>query len=162
MNSKLSQIIKSFVKNIGACALVAIMLTVSISVAGRHLGIPVPGSIEIAELLIVVVASASFIYATLKNKHASANFFVEHVSIQTRRYLVRLQSVFSTILGIALCIGNFWLIIDVWYLHEVSFLLEIPIVPFRIIWLCATFIVTVRLFLHLISPNTEVSGDIEF
>ncbi len=162
MKNKIIQLIENGVKIIGAFGLIAIMLAVSISVAGRHLGIPVPGSVEIAELLIILVAASSYIYTSINNKHASASFFVDHVSIEVRKYLARLQTLFAIILGAGLSVGNFWLIVDVWSLDEASFLLGIPIVPFRIVWFGSTFLVTVYLLLNLFSSKIDVSGDIEF
>lgn len=148
---KIIKWIEIIARNLGAIGLLAVMLLVSLSVVGRHLSIPVPGSIEIAEMLIAVIASASFIFATFQNKHAIARLLIDHVSARTHDILEKLATFFSIVLCFTLSYGSMWLIIDVWNLFEETPLLLIPIVPFRIFWFAATFIAGLFLLRMLIN-----------
>jgi TRAP-type C4-dicarboxylate transport system permease small subunit len=166
MMEKIIRLVEAVARNIGAFSLLAVMLLVSLSVAGRHLSIPLPGSIEIAEVLIALIASASFIFATFQDKHAIARLLIDHVSMKTQALLEKLATFFSIVICLSISYGSMWLIIDVWDLFEETPLLLIPIVPFRIIWFAATFLGSLyllRVLLHLLTGKkiTRPSASLE-
>ncbi|MGQ9427367.1 TRAP transporter small permease [Gilvimarinus sp. F26214L] len=128
----------AMVRGIGALALFAALLVISVSVLGRHLNLPLPGSVEVVELLFVLVAASAMLYATVERSHAAARLILDRLPPGPRAVVEKLGILFGIVLWVAITVGNLWLLYDVWTLHEASPLLGIPIVPFRMIFTGAT------------------------
>lgn len=131
---------------IGAVGLLGAMATDVVSVAGRHLGVPLVGSIEVVQALVVLSASGALVGSTLAGAHAAVHVLTEHLPDGPRGALARFGSLLGAALFAALAGGGGWLIADVWALDERGELLGVPIVPLRFIWL-ASCTLTAVLFL---------------
>ncbi|MGH1470322.1 MAG: TRAP transporter small permease [Cellvibrionaceae bacterium] len=142
------------IESLGAIALVGMIILITISVIGRHLNIPVPGSVEIVEILIVIVASTGILFATIQRSHASAKLFVEHLPARIAHFIERIGLLVGLLIMLTITAGSIWLLIDVWNLHETSHLLEIPIVPFRIFFTACAFGTSLVLFYQMIATRT--------
>jgi TRAP-type C4-dicarboxylate transport system permease small subunit len=139
----------------GCCALLATTVIMVLSVIGRHTQIPLPGSVEIIEVLIVIVASTSLLVATVQNTHASAKLFIDRLSPTLRHVVEKCGYLFGACFSLALLVGNVWLILDYWPVTEASHLLSIPIIPFRVLLSTILFIITLLLLRRLFSSETD-------
>jgi len=141
------------IRFLGACALLGTMLLIAISVLGRHLNIPVPGSVEIVEMLILVVAATGILFATTEKSHASAKIFIDRLSPKAKQITEKFGIVLGICICAVICLSNCWLLIDVWHAHEASHLLGLPIVPFRLFFIFTMATTTIVLFWQLLKKN---------
>lgn len=131
---------------IGAAGLLIAMAVDATAVVGRHVRVPLLGSIEIVQACIVMAASAAMVGATVARGHAAVHILLERVRPGTRRLLER----FSDLLGAAtaglLLAGSLWIVADLWGGHEHTELLKMPLLPLRLFW-CASAALMAVLFL---------------
>jgi len=137
----------------GSLALAGAMGTDFLSVAGRHLGHPLPGAIEVVQACIVVAVSSALIGATLAGAHAAVHVFTERMPETPRAMLARLANLLGALLFAALSVGGGWLLSDTWATDERSDLLGLPIAPLRIVWLGATAFVAVIFAIRIVWPQ---------
>jgi TRAP-type C4-dicarboxylate transport system permease small subunit len=122
---------------VGSCALLGAMAVDAAAVVGRHLGIPLLGSLEIVQALILIAASSAVVSATLANKHAAVHLLINRVSAPAKLWMKRINSILGVIFLLMLAAGTAWIARDLWGEHEQSELLHIPFAPLRIACLVA-------------------------
>lgn len=127
---------------VGSVGLVGAMATDTIAVLGRHTGFSLLGSIEIVQVAIVLLASASIVLATLLRQHAAVHILTERLRPEMTRRLARGSSLMSGLFFAVLTIGALWLIGDLWDGHERSELLHVPFRVLRIVFALALATVT--------------------
>ncbi len=154
-----TQGLTKFAMTCGSLALVGTMIIVVLSVIGRHIRIPLPGSVEIVELLIVIVATTSILYATLVGSHASARLFIDRLTPRLKAVIQNLGFLLGALFLLALVGGNIWLVIDYWSVHEASHLLEIPIIPFRLLFISAISLAAFVLLKRIFSKSVNNKQD---
>ncbi len=69
---------------IGGFSLIAAMGLDFLSVAGRRLGFPIIGSVELVQYCITGIVSAAIVVATLADNHAAAHVVTERLSAAAR------------------------------------------------------------------------------
>lgn len=143
----------------GSVALIAQMLTVSISTLARHLNIALPGSIEIVQVIIAIIASTALLTATAFGVHAAVHLIIDRVGHHFATAINRLTCLLSGIFWSLLIIGGGWIILDVWRGHEETILLGIPLVPVRIIWLVTCLLIAYQLFNNALSKQRSGNGN---
>lgn len=124
----------------------------AIAVAGRHLGIPLLGAIEIIQTAILVTASAAMLSATLNDAHASVRLLVERLSPTAQLWLHRVAMLIASAFFVCLAVSAAWLTIDAWNDFEHSELLHIPYRPLRLIVVVMTSAVAVALAIKAFKP----------
>ena len=117
---------------LGASGLLLATLIEAIAVAGRQLGAPLLGALEIIQTSILVTASASMLSATLADSHASVRLLVERLSPSAQFWLQRLALLVCAAFFACLAVAVAWLTIDAWNEFEHSELLHIPYRPLRV------------------------------
>jgi len=122
---------------LGALGMLGAMACEALAVLGRHVGLPLLGSLEIVEACIVLMACASLVGTTLERGHASVHILTEHLSERTRRGLALFTNLLCALFFACLLIGSLWIEADLWHGAEQSELLGIPIAPLRLLW-CTT------------------------
>ncbi|HKU42922.1 MAG TPA: TRAP transporter small permease subunit [Polyangiales bacterium] len=122
---------------VGSAGLLGAMLIDSAAVLGRHLGVPLLGSIELVQACIVWMASASLVGTTLERGHASVHILTERLAAPRRAALRRAADLASALFFAFIAVGSGWLLLDLWHGAEQSELLGIPIAPLRVLW-CAS------------------------
>ena len=118
---------------LGGIALLFAMAVDTLAVLGRHIGIPLPGSIELVQAAILVASSAAVLSATQANKHARVRLVVNRMHGRPLVMLERIQALFSILFFCALAVGSIWIFIDLWGGFEESEVLHIPFAPLRIV-----------------------------
>lgn len=118
---------------LGGIALLFAMTVDTLAVIGRHVGIPLPGSIELVQAAILVASSAAILAATLGDKHARVHLVMDHLKGGPLAALKRIQAVFSILFFLALAAGSIWIFVDMWGGYEESEVLHIPFAPLRIL-----------------------------
>ncbi len=138
---------------LGCTALVTTTALIVLSVLGRHTQIPLPGSVEMVEVLIVVIGSTSLLVATYDNTHASAKLFINRMSPTVRIVVEKIGISMAAIFTASLLVGTVWIIADYWATHEVTPLLGIPVIPFRLLFALSLVLITLLSLIRLISKS---------
>jgi TRAP-type C4-dicarboxylate transport system permease small subunit len=118
---------------IGAGGLLIAMTVEAIAVAGRQIGVPLLGALEIIQTAILLAASAAMLSATLADAHATVRLLVERLSPAAQNWLHRGALLVASLLFGCLAVAAGWLTIDAWSEFEHSELLRIPYRPLRLI-----------------------------
>ena len=130
---------------LGAAGLLVAMSIEAIAVAGRQIGVPLLGALEIIQTAILVTASAAMLSATLADAHASVRLLVERLSPSTQDWLHRIALLVSAGFFACLAASAAWLTLDAWNEFEHSELLRIPYRPLRVIVVVMTSAIAVVL-----------------
>jgi TRAP-type transport system small permease protein len=122
---------------VGAAALLLAMAVDAVAVLGRHIGLPLLGSLELVQASIVVAASTAIVFATLANRHAAARFLLDRSGPRMRILLQQFARVLMLLFFLVLATGQTWITHDLWNGHEDSELLHIPFAPLRLVSILA-------------------------
>ena len=109
------------------------MAVEAVAVLGRHIGLPLPGSIELMQAAILVASSAAMLSATRADKHARVRLVVDRLKGNPLVLLRRVQALFSALFFCALAAGSIWIFMDLRGGFEESEVLHIPLAPLRIV-----------------------------
>ena len=117
----------------GVFLLGMMMLTVT-NVVLRPMGAVFAGTYELIEALIIIVVAGAFGYTELEKGHVTVHILVS-------RFPKRLQGAFEAfiyIIGVGLWIVIVWASVSIMmerWLNENTEVLEVPILPFRFVWI---------------------------
>jgi TRAP-type C4-dicarboxylate transport system permease small subunit len=145
--ARLTQLLTRASFVLGAGGLLGAMIIDATAVVGRHLGVPLLGSIELVESCVVLMASASLVGTTLGDGHASVRIFTQQLSAAGRIRMDRASDLLSAGFFGALAIGSCVVARDLWGGDETTELLGLPLAPLRALW-CASAAFIVVLFLR--------------
>lgn len=120
---------------IGGAGLLGAVAVDVVAVAGRHLGIAMPGSIELVQVFVIIAASIAIAAATLADGHARVELVYQRVSQDWRRVLVVLASVLSVLYFLVLVVGSGWILIETWGDSERTEVLGFPMRWLRVFWI---------------------------
>lgn len=134
----------------GGIALLAATVIDTLAVIGRHVGLPIPGSIELMQPAILVVGATSLVASTLASNHARVHLFVDRLSVSLRSYADRISDFATALFFMALLGGSAWLAWDLWDAYEASELVGVPWRLMRLfanVCLLACVLITLRRFI---------------
>lgn len=134
----------------GGIALLAATVIDTLAVIGRHVGFPMPGSIELMQPAILVVGASSLVASTLAANHARVHLFVDRLSVALRIYADRISDLATALFFMVLLGGSAWLAWDLWDAHESSELIGVPWRLMRLFanaCLLACVLITLRRFI---------------
>lgn len=131
---------------IGGIALLAAIAVDSIAVIGRHVGLPLRGSIELMQGLVLIIGASSVVVATLVSSHARVRLLIDRIGPFARAAVDRFSEGATAVFLAALLAGSVWLAVDLWNGHEVS---ETAGVPWRLLRLFANICLAVCLAIVL-------------
>jgi TRAP-type C4-dicarboxylate transport system permease small subunit len=137
---------------LGAAALLFAVSTDAVAVLGRHLGLPLLGSIELVQAAMLVASSAAIVSATLAEKHAVVHLLIDRLSPGARVRMQRVHAALCAIFFILLAVGSIWIAHDLRGSYEESEVLKIPYAPLRIVSIAAVVAVAL-IYLRRIVPR---------
>ncbi len=111
---------------IGGIALLAATFIDTIAVIGRHVGLPLIGSIELMQAAVLVSSSIGIVVATLDNSHARVRLLVDRLQAPKRLIADRFSDGLTLVFLVGVLAGSVWLAIDLWDGHEQSEMLGVP------------------------------------
>jgi TRAP-type transport system small permease protein len=120
---------------VGGAGLFVALAVDTLAMLGRHLRLPLLGSIEIVQAAVLVAACIALLVATISNTHARVHLLQDRASPRVRRMLRLFHGFCALLLAVALLIGSGWLTRDLWAGYEESELLHIPYRPLRLLTL---------------------------
>ncbi len=135
-------------------ALLIAMVVDTFAMLGRALQIPLIGSIEIVQAVVLFAACGGLIIATLDHAHARVRLVLDRLPSRWRRRFETLYAVAAALLFAALLAGSLWITADLWSGFEESEILRIPYRPLR---LAVVLPLIVLLALALLRPRARES-----
>jgi TRAP-type C4-dicarboxylate transport system permease small subunit len=123
---------------VGGLALFLAMATDAAAVIGRHVGLPLRGSIELVQAFVLVSGSLAMVLATVAGEHARVHLLVDRVPPRVQALLRRGGLLCGAVFFAALFVACFLIARDVWSGQEESELLHVPYRPLRILSVLAT------------------------
>jgi TRAP-type C4-dicarboxylate transport system permease small subunit len=120
---------------IGAVGLLTATATDTIALIGRHIRVPLLGSIEIVQCAVLVAACISLLVATQRRSHARVHLVLDRLGPAMRARAERLHGIAGALFVVALLVGCAWVAADLWSAHEESELMRIPYRPLRVVLL---------------------------
>ena len=144
-----------------ACGLVFIMaLVVFGNVVGRYfLNKPLLGTVELAELMMVVIAFFSIPYTEKVWGHVRVDVVISRLSRRTQAILASIAFFIST--GTFAVISYKAIVNAIYYAHhllEATSVLFIPIAPFMSVMALGCLVLTLKLLAHLFHPLPPEEG----
>lgn len=128
---------------IGGLALLMACATDTLAVIGRHIGVPVRGSIEIVQACVLVAGGIALIIATQAGSHARVHLVVDRIGADWRRRINLASALLGALFMMASLAGCVWIASDLWNSQEVSELLNLPYRVLRIVGNLCLFLVAV-------------------
>jgi TRAP-type transport system small permease protein len=140
---------------IGAAGLLIAIGADALAVIGRHIGIPLLGSIELMQAAILLASSAAIVLATVAKRHAVVHLLIDRLSVPARNAMERVHALLSALFFAALAVGSIWIAYDLRDGHEQSELLHIPYAPLRLVSIAAVLAVTVIYLLRVVERQPK-------
>jgi hypothetical protein len=119
---------------LGSVGLIMATAADAVSVAGRHLGFRLIGSIELVQAAVVLLASAAMLVVTIGRGHASVHMVTGRLRSATRVKLGRAVALISAAVFLALAAGSAWIVAELWHGYEQTELLHLPLRWLRVLW----------------------------
>jgi TRAP-type transport system small permease protein len=123
---------------VGSAGLLLAMLVDAGAVVGRHLGIPLLGSIELVQSCIVALAASALVWTTMQSAHATVHVLTERLAPAARAVLQRGSELLGALFFAALSTGSIWIAVELWGEHEATDALGLPVAPLRALWCAST------------------------
>lgn len=118
--------IKKMIVIIGGCSLLGATAIDTLAVIGRHIGLPIRGSIELMQAMVLISGTTSIVLATVAGTHPRVKVIVDRLTGATREFADRASTLLTALFFLLLLIGSVWLSIDLWSSHEMSEVLGVP------------------------------------
>jgi len=130
---------------VGGAGLFVALAVDTFAMLGRHLRLPLLGSIEIVQAAVLVAACSALVVATLANAHARVHLLQRRAAPRVRDALEIFHGACALLFVISLLLGSYWLTRDLWPGFEESELLRIPYRPLRVLTLATLAALTAML-----------------
>jgi TRAP-type C4-dicarboxylate transport system permease small subunit len=154
VHMKLSQLKTALIWISGGALLIA-MVVDTLAMLGRAFQLPLIGSIEIVQAVVLFAASGALIIATLDRAHARVSLLLNRLPAPWRQRFESFFSVAAAVLFAALLAGSVWIAADVWSGYEESEILRIPYRPLRLAVVLALIALVVLALLRLKSRDAR-------
>ena len=141
----------------GGAALLAATAIDTFAVVGRHVGLPVPGSIEMMQAVVLVSGIIAMLVATVENAHARVKLVIDRLPADRRALADRVSNIFTLAFFIALLVGSSWIAWDLRDVYEQSELLGIPWMALRIV-AGLVLLATCGVLVRRVLVGSDVSG----
>jgi TRAP-type C4-dicarboxylate transport system permease small subunit len=119
---------------VGGFFLIIGMLLLMSNIFGRFLHLVIPGSYEMFELFMVIPVGFALVYAALKKSHVVVHLVVSRFPPKLNNAAEILAHLLSFIIWALIAWGGARLAFENGLL-EITDVLEVPYLPFRIIWI---------------------------
>jgi len=110
----------------GGLALLAATAIDTFAVIGRHIGMPLGGSIELMQAAVLVSGALGIVISSLDDAHARVKLVVDRLPPGWRGAADRASDALSVLFVLSLLIGSAWIAFDLRGGHEQSELVGVP------------------------------------
>jgi TRAP-type C4-dicarboxylate transport system permease small subunit len=116
----------------GSAMLIAVAVEL-VAVVGRLLALPLPGSIELVQVVVTVSGAAGLVVATLHGSHAHVRLLLERLPAPRMQQVLRVNRLLAALFFLLLAAGSVWLTLDLWSGFEETEVWRFPYRPLRIL-----------------------------
>lgn len=127
---------------LGGIGLLLVTAVDTAGVIGRHIGLPLHGSIELIQPAILLAGVAGLIAATDARSHAKVHLVIDRLGEKAKRRARRTADMAALLFFAGLLVGSGWIQIDMWNSHERSELLGVPWAAMRAVATAGLFAIT--------------------
>lgn len=132
---------------LGAIFLIGIMLLIVTNVITRRFGLLIPGTFEMVEVMILVIAGFAMAYTALRKGHTQVGF---EVSSGRKQALIDVFIGCCEVVTVALIAWNqYGTLLDKIALGEKTELLKVSYAPFRTLWVFGLFLMCIAFLIDL-------------
>jgi TRAP-type C4-dicarboxylate transport system permease small subunit len=131
----------------GVVVLSAIALIISITVVGRAMHVAFAGTFDLVETLVVVTVSFALVYGQLEDHHIRADLAIERLRGRVKAVIECFLGILAFVYWAALLWAGWIMMLEKCGAGEATDILNVPVVPFRGIWVFALVIMLVLLLL---------------
>jgi TRAP-type C4-dicarboxylate transport system permease small subunit len=142
----------------GGVGLIGAILTDSIAVVGRHVGVPFTGSIELMQAFIVVGAASGIALASIGATHAAVDLVFHRMPVSAQRIAHRLAALLGFAFLTALVIGSAWIAWEYRDAGERTEILGIELKWLRLFWIGCAVVAAAAMVGPLFSRKAPESG----
>jgi TRAP-type C4-dicarboxylate transport system permease small subunit len=134
----------------GAVFMLAIALLVTITVLGRAFHIAFPGTFDLVETMMVVGIAFAIVFGQLQDRHIRTELALERIKGRARSGLESFLGILNLSYWVVLLWAGIELGIERYVGKETTELLEVPVTPFRAVWIFCLILMVILLCLKLI------------
>ena len=138
---------------VGGFALICLLLLIITNIAFRLSGHIIPGSYELAEAIIPVIAGVAVLVATLFGSHVAVDLVAERFSARVQRRLVMAMACVGFMYWLVLAYSSALTALRNTKLGENTELLGLPVTPLRWFWVAVCCCVAAYLLIALLVPQ---------
>jgi TRAP-type C4-dicarboxylate transport system permease small subunit len=145
-------------RNVGAFFMISVVIVMCANVAYRAIGGIIAGTFDLVELLIVPAIGFALVTVELQRRH----IVVDMVTIHLPKKLQSWMGISVTVIGLlywaAICWASWKMLLKKMATGEHTQLLQVSVIPFRVIWVFALAWVCVMVILNLSKMVKELGG----
>ena len=142
--------------NFGAVFLVAVMLLITINVIYRIFSGVIPGQYELVEIMIVVVAGFAICDTEIHRRQTSVDMVTMHLPRKSKLWLENVCNLIALVFWALVARETIRLTMDKAAKGEHTDLLQVPIIPTRVIWVVALILVCVIIIYNIFKNFKEL------
>lgn len=105
---------------LGGIALLGATAIDVIAVVGRQVGLPLHGSIELVQVMVLVAGAIALLLATVAGSHARVHLLVDRLQGVARDRALRFTTLLTSLFFALVLAGSGWIAIDLWGAHELG------------------------------------------
>jgi TRAP-type C4-dicarboxylate transport system permease small subunit len=135
---------------VAAVFLSVIALLITTSVVGRAFHIALPGTFDLVETLVVVAIAFALVYGQLEDRHLRADIAIERLKGRARSTVESFLGVLNLAYWVTLLSAAVVMMWRKWGTEETTDVLNVPVVPFRGVWVFALILMVLLLIFKLV------------
>jgi len=135
---------------VAAVFLSVIALLITTSVVGRAFHIALPGTFDLVETLVVVAIAFALVYGQLEDRHLRADIAIERLKGRARSTVESFLGVLNLAYWVTLLCAAVVMMWRKWGTEETTDVLNVPVVPFRGVWVFALTLMVLLLIFKLV------------
>ena len=128
-------------RNTGAVFLIIIMFIICSNVVIRIFGAVIPGTYELVEIMVVIVAGFALSDTEFHRRHTNVDMVVVLLPKRVRLWLENACNLVSWVYWVLIAWASTHLLIDKAARGETTDILKISVIPFRAIWVLGLILI---------------------
>jgi TRAP-type C4-dicarboxylate transport system permease small subunit len=145
-------------RNVGAFFMVSVVAIMCANVAYRAFGGIIPGTFDLVELLIVPAIGFALVTVELQRRHIVVDMVTTHLPKKLQSWMGISVTLIGLLYWAAICWASWKMLLKKMVTGEHTQLLQVSVIPFRIIWVFALGWVCVMVILNLSKMVKEIGG----
>jgi TRAP-type C4-dicarboxylate transport system permease small subunit len=134
---------------VGAVFMAAIALLITATVISRAVKIALPGTFDLVETLVVVAISFALVFGQLQDRHLRAEIAIERLRGRLKAAVESFLGSLNLFFWAVMLWAGATMMADKWSSGESTDILNVPVVPFRGVWVFAALLMVILLLLKL-------------